>query len=176
MIETARLALRKLSPADAPFVVQLLNDPAFVRFIGDRGVRTVDDAEQYILSGPVSSYARFGFGLYLVELKDGRAPIGICGLLKRPYLDAVDLGFALLPGYRARGYAFESASAVLGYARNVFGFDRILAITTPDNDASIALLTRLGFRFERTCRASADEPELRLFVTTLWDNPVRATT
>ena len=176
MIDTARLSLRKLSPADAPFIVQLLNDPAFVRFIGDRGVRSAGDAEQYILKGPVSSYEQFGFGLYLVELKEGRAPIGICGLLKRPYLDAVDLGFAFLPRFRARGYAFESASAVLAYARKVLGFDRVLAITTPDNDASIALLRRLGFRFERMCRASADEPELRLFATTVPESPVRSGT
>src|SRR2546423_6931728 len=144
ILETDRLALRWLTIEDAEFIFDLLNQPSFLQFIGDKGVRKIDDARNYILTGPIASYDRFGFGLYLTELKPTQAPIGICGLLKRDTLDDVDVGFAFLPQYWRQGYAFESASAVIGYGRGVFGFGRIVAITLPDNEASIKKLSKLG--------------------------------
>jgi len=163
VLETERLTLDTLATDDAEFILELLNEPSFLRYIGDKGVRTEVDARRYVLTGPVASYERFGFGLYLVRLKQSDQPIGICGLLKREALEDVDLGFAVLARFRSRGYAFESASAVLAYARDRLGLKRILAITSPDNVASIALLGKLGFSFERTTRLSEQEPEVKLF-------------
>jgi len=167
VLETARLVLRRMSADDAPFIVELLNEASFVRHIGDKGVRTREEAVQYILTGPVSSYERLGFGLYLVELKSGsgREPIGMCGLLKRESLDEADLGFAFLPQFWSKGYAFESASAVLAYARETLGLQRVLAITSDGNVASIRLLGKLGFRFVRMARLSEGQPEVGLFAS-----------
>jgi RimJ/RimL family protein N-acetyltransferase len=163
VLETDRLTLRHLTLADAEFILQLLNELDFIRFIGDRGVRTVEDARNYILQGPIASYERFGFGLYLTEVTATRAPIGICGLLKRESLPDVDIGFAFLAPFYRQGYAFESASAVITYGQEVLGQNRILAITSPDNDASIKLLEKLGFKFERVTHLSEDAPEVKLF-------------
>ncbi len=163
VLETERLALRRLTTDDAQFILELLNEPSFLRYIGDKGVRTNADACRYIETGPMASYERFGFGLYRVELKDSREPIGICGLLKRDSLPDADIGFALLPRYWSKGYAFESASAVLAHARDTLGLRRVLAITSPDNVASINLLEDLGFRFERVSRLAEDTPEIRVF-------------
>ena len=165
VLETNRLALRRISVDDAEFMLELLNDPSFVRYIGDRGVRTTDDARKYIQTGPMESYERFGFGLYLVELKDTREPIGICGLLKRESLEDVDVGFALLPRFWSKGYAVEAVSAVLAYGRDTLGLQRIVAITSPDNVASINLLSKFGFRFERMTRLSEGSPEIKLFAS-----------
>src|SRR5688500_8750235 len=117
VLSTPRLTLREMTARDAPFILRLLNDEAFLHYIGDKGVRTEADARQYIAAGPAASYEAFGFGLWLVTLKDGEVPIGICGLLKRPVLDDVDIGFALMPEWRAAGYGFEATSAVVDYAR-----------------------------------------------------------
>jgi len=141
----------------------LVNEPSFIQNIGDRGVRTNDEARTYIALEPMASYARFGFGLYLVELKGSGTPIGICGILKRDELPGPDLGFAFLPAYWAQGYAFESATAVKTYARDVLGLTRLLAIVHPDNGGSIRLLERLGFRFEAMHRPPEDPAALRLF-------------
>jgi len=165
VIETGRLGLRRLSAGDEPFIVELLNDPGFLRYIGDRGVRTPADASRYILHGPVSSYERHGFGLYLVELKDGRIPVGICGLLKRDTLPDVDVGYAFLPQYRGRGYAYESVSAVMADARSAHGLDRLVAIVTPENADSIKVLEKLGFAFERRIRLAADAEEISLYAS-----------
>lgn len=158
--------LRELSLDDAEFILRLLNEPSFIQCIGDRGVRTPDDARRYIQEGPVASYERLGFGLYLVELRADHAPIGICGLLKRQFLDAVDIGFALLPEFWSRGYAFEAASAVMKRAR-ADGLTRILAITSQDNTRSIGLLAKLGFRFERLAHLYEGEPDLKVFASDL---------
>ncbi len=163
VLETGRLILRWLSVKDAKFILQLLNEPSFVRFIGDKSVRSIDDARDYILNGPVDSYERFGFGLYLTELKENGVPIGICGLLKRESLKDVDIGFAFLPEFWRKGYAFEAASAVMTYGRKVVGLNRIVAITSPENDASIRVLEKLGLRFERVIKLSEDEPAVKLF-------------
>jgi len=163
VLETSRLTLRRLTEEDAPFILRLLNEPSFIEFIGDRGVRTVDDARRYLRAGPLASYEQHGFGLYLVELREGEVPIGICGLLKRDQLDHPDIGFSLLPDYWSQGYAMEAASAVMQYARESLGLGRILAITSPHNERSGRLLARLGFTFERKIRMSADGEELKLF-------------
>ncbi len=165
IIETKRLVLRRLSPDDAEFIVELLNQPSFLRYIGDKEVRNNTDAVRYIQNGPVASYEQLGFGLYLVELKDTGVPIGMCGLLKRDSLPDVDVGFAFLPSYWSQGYAFESAAAVMTYGRQVLGLRRIVAITSIDNDASIRLLEKLGLRFERLIKLSADQSQVRLFGT-----------
>jgi ribosomal-protein-alanine N-acetyltransferase len=163
LIETPRLALHRLTTDDADFILELLNEPSFLRFIGDKGVRTREDACRYILAGPMASYDRFGFGLYRVQLKTGGEPVGMCGLLKRDSLADVDVGFAFLPRFWSRGFAFESACAVLAHGRQTWGLKRILAITSPDNEASIRLLAKLGFRFERMARLSGDAPEVKVF-------------
>ena len=167
VLETERLLLRLISLEDAEFFLELLNEPSFLRFIGDKKVRTLDDARNYILNGPVHSYESLGFGLYLVELKESSAPMGICGLLKRDTLDDVDIGFAFLPKFWSNGYALESAKAIMIYGRDVKGLKRILAITSPDNEASIALLEKLGFKFERLTRLSDETPEVKLFSANL---------
>jgi RimJ/RimL family protein N-acetyltransferase len=162
VLETARLLLRRLDADDAPFVLRLVNDPAWLEHIGDKGVRTLDDARQYLREGAIAMYERCGFGLYLVALRDGGEPIGICGLVKRDALADVDLGFALLPQFRGKGYALESAAAVMGYARHTLNLGRIVAITGCDNHASRALLARLGFRREGTVRIGNDGETLEL--------------
>lgn len=163
MLATDRLTLRKLTVDDAPFILELLNEPSFLRHVGDKGVRSTADARRYILSGPIESYERFGFGLWLVVLKDAAQPIGICGLLMRESLPDVDIGFAFVPRFWSKGYAFESASAVVGHARDTLGLNRLAAIVSPGNVASIRLLEKLGFSFERTARLSESGPEIRLF-------------
>ena len=166
MILTARLSIRELVEDDAPFVVQLLNDPAFLQYVGDKGVRTLDEAREYITTGPRAMYAEFGFGLWVVELPDG-TPIGLCGLLKRPVLDDVDLGFALLPQFRRAGYTLEAASAVMAYARETLQLDRLVAIVNPDNEASASLLERLGFSFEESRTVFPGAPPLKVFAASL---------
>ncbi len=162
VIRTERLELRQLEPNDAEFILELLNEAAFLRFIGDKGVRTAADAREYIRKGPMDSYARHGFGLYAACLLDG-TPIGICGLVKREGLADVDVGFAFLARYCSNGYAVESASAVLAHARRVLQLQRIVAITSPDNGGSIAVLGKIGLKFERMIRLSEYSPELKLF-------------
>lgn len=167
VLETDRLNLRRLSTEDAEFILELLNDPAFLRFIGDKGVRTLEDARNYILNGPMEMYARLGFGLYLTELKGSGIPIGICGLIKRDTLDDVDIGFAFLPQFWSKGYAYEAAAAVMAYGTDVLGLRRIVAITSPDNVTSGRLLEKLGLQFERMIRLSKDAEEIRLFGKTV---------
>src|SRR6476659_4648638 len=116
-LQTQRLILRQFTVADAEFILTLLNEPSFLRYIGDKKVRNLDDARQYILNGPVASYERNGFGLYLVEVKDQHTPIGMCGLLKRDELPDPDIGFAFLPAFWKKGFAFEAATAVMREAR-----------------------------------------------------------
>ena len=165
ILETERLNLRQIATGDAEFVLELLNEPSFLRNIGDKGVRTIDDSIQYILDGPVDSYERLGFGLWLVELKGSKVPVGICGLVKRDALTDVDIGYAFLPRFWAMGYAYESASAVKSYAMNVLGLKRLLAITSPDNVGSIKVLEKIGFKFDRMIRLSEGEPEIKLFAS-----------
>jgi len=149
VLDTPRLALDRFAPADAPFVLALLNDPGWLRYIGDRGVRTEDAARDYIVNGPMAMYAREGFGLWKASLRDTGEPIGMAGLIKRPALDDVDLGFAFLPAFRGRGYAREATSGCVRYAGEVLGLRRLVAIVAPDNADSLRLLGALRFGYER---------------------------
>ena len=112
ILETDRLILRQLSTEDAAFILELVNEPSFIQNIGDRGVRTLEDARAYILRVAISSYEKNGFGLYLVELKDSGQSIGMCGLIKRDGLEDVDIGYAFLPRFWLKGYAVEAAAAI----------------------------------------------------------------
>lgn len=168
VLETERLILRRLGAGDEAFMLELLNEPSFVRNIGDKGVRTLADAGRYLSNGPLASYERFGFGLYLVELRETAAAvasIGICGLVRRDTLPDVDIGFAFLPAYWSKGYAVESAAAVMTYARETLRLKRLLAITAPDNEGSIRVLQRIGFTFDRMMRLAGDNKEIRLFTS-----------
>jgi RimJ/RimL family protein N-acetyltransferase len=167
VLETNRLIVRRLSTEDAEFILKLLNEPSWLRFIGDKGVRTVEDARAYILNGPVEMYSRLGFGLYLVESKEEGLSIGMCGLIKRDALEDVDIGFAFFPEYWGKGYAYEAAAAVMSYAASVLGLNRVVAITSGDNDSSEKLLEKLGLRFEKMIKLSAESPEIKLFGTQL---------
>src|SRR6267154_4320727 len=138
VIQTKRLVLRYLDPYDDAFILELLYEPAFLRFIGDKGVRTSGDAREYMQKGPTDSYGRHGFGLYATCLLDG-TPAGICGLVKRDSLGDVDVGFAFLSRHCSKGYAAESAAAVLVHASQVLRLQRVVAITSPDNLGSIAV-------------------------------------
>jgi len=163
VLETNRLSLRRLSIDDADFILKLLNEPSFIHNIGDRGVRTIEEARAYILNGPVASYEKYGFGLWLVEAKHSGARVGICGLLKREVLEDIDIGYALVPEFWSRGYALESASAVLSYAREELRLKRVVAVVNPDNQSSIRLLEKIGFEFESMVRLSEDAPEIKLY-------------
>jgi RimJ/RimL family protein N-acetyltransferase len=165
VIVTARLALRELTIDDAPFVLRLLNDPTFLRYIGDRGVRNLEEAQRYIVKGMVQSYERHGFGLWLVESREeAHCPIGLCGLVSREGLPAPDIGFALLPQWWARGLAFEAATAVMAHARRVVGLPCVLAIASLQNESSVRLLRRLGFRFDREIQMPGEAQPVGLFV------------
>jgi RimJ/RimL family protein N-acetyltransferase len=163
VLQTERLVLRHLGASDAPFILRLLNEPSWLQNIGDRGVRTVADAQRYIETGPVEMYGRLGFGLYQVSLRNSDEPIGICGLLKRDALEDVDLGFAFLPEFWGNGYARESAAAVMSYGWNVLGLGRIVAVISRTNDASRRVVEKLGFTFERTVHLEIGGEELLLY-------------
>lgn len=162
VLRTERLLLRHMTAADSAFMLGLLNDPCWLRFIGDRGVRTVEAARDYILAGPVDMVRRLGFGFYVVELKDAGCPVGVCGLAKRTFLDDVDIGYAFLPPHRGQGYAIEAARGTLAHAAQL-GLKRVVATVRPDNGASIGLLEKLGLRFERTIQVPGAAHELQLF-------------
>lgn len=163
ILETERLLLRELALTDDGFILDLLNQPSFIRFIGDKGVRTLADARRYLETGPLASYQRFGFGLQLTLLKASQLPIGICGLVKRETLPDPDLGFAFLPQYWGQGYASEAASAALADGRQRLGLERFLGITLLDNFASARVLEKVGLQFQRQVRLEATGPELKLF-------------
>ena len=167
VLKTPRLSLRWLRTDDAPFILTLLNEPAFHRFIGDRGVRNLGDARSYITDGPLESCQRLGFGLYLVELQQGQVPLGLCGLIKRDVLQDVDIGYAFLQRYWSQGYAFEAASAVLAYARETLGLERLAAVVNPDNERSIRLLEKLGMEYAGPVRLAADAPQISLYTVVL---------
>jgi [ribosomal protein S5]-alanine N-acetyltransferase len=162
VVETERLVIRRLSPDDAAFILELLNDPSFVRNIGDRGVRDLAGARQYVLDGAVASHEKHGYGLDLVTLKSDGEPVGICGLVRRDYLDDPDIGFAFLPRFCGQGYALEATSVVLEHAFSALGLHRVLAIVSPDNARSIRLLEKLDFRHERMITPPGENRAIRL--------------
>lgn len=159
---TPRLILRQLTPADASFMLVLLNSQGFIENIGDRGVRTLVQAKDYILNGPMKSYAECGFGFYAVVLAENGFTIGICGLIKRPTLDNVDIGYAFLPQYWGKGYAFEAAKAAFDLGKSL-DIERIVAIVSAHNGASKALLNKLGLQFEQCLQLSPDDEPVELF-------------
>ena len=162
-IETDRLTLRQFTLSDAEFIVELLNDPSFIQNIGDRGVRTLSDAEKYLETGPISSYERNGFGLLAVTLNNTGQLIGMCGLIKRPTLKDVDIGYAFLPKFWSQGYALESVQAVINQAKEIMGLKRVVAIVDPANARSIRVLEKIGMTFEKTVKLSEDDIDLKLF-------------
>ncbi|WP_395802553.1 GNAT family N-acetyltransferase [Daejeonella sp.] len=163
ILETERLALRELNENDASFILELLNTDGWLKYIGDRNVKSEDQASDYLMNGPIKSYKDNGYGLYLVELKSEKIPIGMCGIIKRDNLELPDIGYAFLPMYYGLGYAFEAAKQTLNYAEFNLNLNKILAITNPDNFSSIKLLEKLGFAFQKFIKAPHDGAELRLF-------------
>jgi RimJ/RimL family protein N-acetyltransferase len=163
MLETEHLHLRKFEEQDAEFIFRLLNSPGWLEFIGNRNIKTLEDARYYIINGPMYSYNKFGFGSYLVQLKNTLTSIGMCSLLKRDTLDYVDIGFAFLPEYIGKGLAYEAASATLNYAKKQFGINTMAAITIEKNISSIRLIEKLGFTFEKKIIFPGEEEELLLF-------------
>lgn len=162
-IESERLFLRPLTLEDSEFILRLLNTDGFIKYIGDRNVRTIEQANDYLLNGPLKSYETNGFGLNLVELKTNQAPVGMCGLLKRDYLDHPDIGFAFLPEYTGKGYAYEIVKEIIYYGLNVLQFEKILAIVLPENSSSVKLLERLGFTYEKNFISPDTNEELCLY-------------
>ncbi|MBC7899691.1 MAG: GNAT family N-acetyltransferase [Saprospiraceae bacterium] len=164
ILETERLILRLVKERDAEFVLDLLNQPSFIEFIGDRGVRTLEEARNYIQTRFTKSYEDNGHSLYLVELKESSTPIGLCGFVKRDTLPDPDIGFAFLPQFGGKGYAVEAARGVMEYGRDVLKFERVLAITTQNNESSGRLLDKIGFEFERLIEMPPDNEILKLFL------------
>jgi RimJ/RimL family protein N-acetyltransferase len=163
VLQTERLNLRWLKESDAEFILDLLNQPSWLEFIGDRGVRNLDDARAYINNGPLAMIQQHGFGLYLTEVKSSGAPIGLCGLIKRETLDDVDIGFAFHPDCWGKGYAREAAKACVDYARDQFKLSRLVAITMPENKASIGLLKAIGMQYEKAVSLGDSDEVLQLF-------------
>ncbi len=163
VLETERLSLRWLTPDDAPFFLELMNDPAFIRNVADRGLRTVEDATRYMGEKVFPSYEKFGFGMNVAELKTEGRLIGSCGLLKRETMEHVDIGYAFLPAYCGQGFAYEAAAAVMRYGREVLKIPKIVGMTSPSNESSMRLLEKLGLRFERMIQMEGYEGESKLF-------------
>lgn len=164
VLHTERLTLRYLTLDDAPFMLELVNDPDFLRHIGDRGVRTLEEARRYLSDGPIASYEQHGFGLFMTQLRDDATQIGTCGLLKRSALADVDVGFAFLPAFRGRGYATEAAAAVLAWGKEKKGLQRIIAIVSPENVGSARVLEKIGLRDGGSTRLPGETEHVRLFV------------
>jgi len=163
--ETDRLRIRQFTLEDAAFILVLVNEPTWLRFIGDRDVHDLEGARNYITKGPLQMYAQQGYGLFLVEIRDSRLPIGMCGLLKRDYLPEPDIGFAFLPQHVGKGYAFEAAKAVLDYGRKQYQLTSVAAIVNPDNVASMRLLGKLGFEAAGQIRHPGEDQDIKLFRT-----------
>jgi RimJ/RimL family protein N-acetyltransferase len=157
------MIVRRLTADDAGFMLDLLNQPSFHRFIGDRGVRTLDAARTYIEERAIASYKKNGFGPFAVELKEDGSVIGIVSLLDRDELEDVDIGFAFLPDHWRQGYAYESSSAMMEFAFSELGLDRIIAVTQADNTASIRTLEKMGLVHEGVVRLDENGPDLQLF-------------
>lgn len=165
ILETERLNLREIVETDDAFVLDLLNQPSFINNIGDRNVRNLEQAREFIRARFRKSYADNGYGLYAVELKETGEAIGFCGFVNRDGLPGADIGFAFLPQFEKKGYAFESAVAMMKYGRENLGFERVLAITARHNEASMKLLGKLGFKFDKLITLPNDTEEINMFVS-----------
>ena len=162
-LETLRLTLRRLEFDDASFLVRLLNEPSFIENIGDRGVRSIEDAHRYLREGPMAMYDKYGFGLWHVARRADGASVGMCGLLKRDNLADVDLGYAFLPEYWGQGFALEAGEATLSHGAGKFGLKRVVAVVSQGNASSIRVLEKLGFSYEGLFSMRPDEPLARLY-------------
>jgi RimJ/RimL family protein N-acetyltransferase len=163
VLETGRLVLREITLEDAGLLLDVWNDPAFIRYVGDRGIRTLEDAAEAAAIGPLQLWERYGYGPFRVALRDTDTPIGICGLFRRESLDDPDLGYAVLPDFCGKGYAYEAATAVVNYAGSELGISRLIAIISPDNQASTGLIRKLGFEFERMHTMPGDDNAAQIF-------------
>ena len=160
---TERLRLRRLTLDDAGLMLDIWNDPAFIRNVSDRGIRTIEDARQAMVEGPLKLYETYGYGPFRIGLAGDDTPVGICGLFRREGLDVPDIGYALLPDYYARGYAYEAAAAVVNHARSDLEIDHLVAIISPENSRSIHLVRKLGLEFERMIRLPGDDHDVSLY-------------
>ena len=160
ILETERLCLREFTLNDAAFVQQLVNTPSWLEFIGDRNIRSLEASQNYIQNSLLQSYATNGFGLWLMELKETKIPIGMCGLVKRDSLEDIDIGFALLPEFGRKGYTYEAAKATMNYAKDTLNIQKIVAITDTKNVASIGLLNKIGLQFKKELQLSEDDTVL----------------
>ena len=163
ILETERLSLREFTIHDTAFIIELLNTPGWIEFIGDRNIKTTEQAKGYLQNGPIKSYELNGFGLSLVEIKTSKTGIGMCGIIKRDNLENPDIGFAFLPEFTGKGFAFEMANATMNYAKDILKLPTIFAITIPSNERSIKLLKKIGLKFSRTFTFPDDGEELMLF-------------
>ena len=168
-LETSRLTLRRLVLDDAPFVLRLLNEPSFIANIGDKGVRSIEDAQRYLREGPMAMYEAYGFGLWHTARKTDGAAVGMCGLLRRDNLPDVDIGYAYLPEFWGQGYALEAAEATMRHAARKFGLRRLIGVVSSGNSGSIRVLEKLGMSFERMYPMHPGEPEVRLYGRALSD-------
>lgn len=166
--ETERLILSKVTLEDAPFFLELMNTPHWLKYIGDRNIKSIQDAEETITSRHLESYKNHGFGFYKVLLKaESHKTIGIAGLIKRDELEEVDIGFGFLPDYEGQGFGFEASVAVMQLAKEVFHIKKLVAITNLENHNSIKLLEKLGLIFEKKVNPFDEDKELLLFAKTL---------
>ncbi|MEL4456268.1 GNAT family N-acetyltransferase [Lutimonas vermicola] len=163
VLSTERLLIKKITPADAPFLLELMNDKDWIENIGDRGIKTIEQAQVYITNRFLKSYEEKGFGFYGIVLKESSEMIGTAGLVHREGLDAVDIGYGMLPAFRGKGYAFEATKAVFDYGYNVLRLDKIVAIVNPSNKSSIKLLEKLGLRYEKMVRLPDEDKDIKLF-------------
>lgn len=163
ILQTGRLSMRWLTLDDAELMLAIWNDPTFVRHVGDRGVRTLEDARTTLAEGPMTLYEKHGYGPYRVALRETDVPMGTCGLFKRDHLDDPDIGFGFLPEFCGRGYGWESAEAVTTHARESLGLKRLTAIVSPGNDASIGLIEKLGMQFECAIRMPGEDHDVSLY-------------
>lgn len=165
VLQTERLLLQKAKLSDGQFFFDLLNSPTWIKFIGNRQVKSIDAAQQYIQQALIDSYQKHGFGLFKMVLKKEGIPIGLCGLVKRPTLDHADIGFAILPQYAGKGYTYEAAKATLDYAVSTLNLAPILAITTKDNVASKKLLEKIGLKLKELITFENGKTEFLLYST-----------
>jgi len=163
-LESERLILSEFSKNDAPFFFELVNDPAWIQYIGDRNINTILDAEKYLEEKIIPSYQEFGFGFYIVRLKKEKTPIGMCGLIKRDWMKYVDIGYAFLPGFRGKGYALEAGKATMKYAKETLQISKLAAITDVNNSKSSNLLERLGLEFDRLITYPNETEKCKLYL------------
>lgn len=163
ILETERLRLRPFTLDDTKFIIELVNTPGWLEYIGDRNIKTDEQAKEYLSNGPLKSYELNGYGLSLVEMKGDSTPIGMCGIIKRDLLENPDIGFAFLPQYFGKGYAYEIANATMRFAKNELKLSPIFAITLPHNKPSIKLLEKIGLKYSRTFSFPGENEELMLY-------------